>query len=298
MRAVGQDRRPGRCRRCARPGPRSDGRWCGRHRRRLPAALPRRPGSRAGRGPRRDGPARARSVGALGVDGGHHRRRRRGRLSTAPRRPSAGLRSTRVLRRRGRRFPRQRVAVRSVLPGRARGHPGRRTAARRAAPARLAGGPRGRHPRVARPSRSDPGSGRRRHDAPQPRLPRLDAERRPRPARAAAGRRGAGPEPRRHRPAGRRHRGGRHRQHRLAGLRSRGADAGVRDGPRRAAPLARRPVHRDPQRPRHGGLGPGDRCGPGGAVLAGRPERPGRLSGRPPGAQRVRSGRRRPGPRA
>ena len=39
------------------------------------------------------------------------------------------------------------------------------------------------------------------------------------------------------------------------GLRGRGADAGLRDGPRRCAPREGRPVHRDPQRPRHGASG-------------------------------------------
>ena len=61
------------------------------------------------------------------------------------------------------------------------------------------------------------------------------------------------------------------REHGQPGLRGRGADAGVRDGPRRPLRAEGRPLHRHPQRPRHDALGPGERPGPGRAVLARRP---------------------------
>ena len=93
------------------------------------------------------------------------------------------------------------------------------------------------------------------------------------------------------------HRGGRDRQHGLADLRSRGTHARVRDGPRRPAAPAGRPVHRDPQRAGQHGLG--SRHGPGScrALFAGRPRRQGGVPGGPARAGRLRSGRRRPGHR-
>ena len=87
----------------------------------------------------------------------------------------------------------------------------------------------------------------------------------------------AGPNPDWRRPAADGHPPRRARQHRLAGVRRGGPDAGVRDGARRGAARARRPVLRHPQRHRPGGLGPGDRPRPGGAVRARRPRRQGRL---------------------
>ena len=77
-------------------------------------------------------------------------------------------------------------------------------------------------------------------------------------SRRSAGRRSPR-EPRRHRPARRGDRGGRDRQHRLARVRGRGAHAGLRHGARWVAALARGPVHRDPQRAGHHGLGSTDR---------------------------------------
>ena len=109
--------------------------------------------------------------------------------------------------------------------------------------------------RPDRRRRGDPG------DAPQPRLSRLGAARFAPPARAAAGRRDRACRCRWARPPRDRDRAGRAGQHGLADLRGRGAHPGLRDGPRRPAALEGRPVLRDPQRPGHHGLGPGDRRG-------------------------------------
>ena len=118
-----------------------------------------------------------------------------------------------------------------------------------------------------------------------------------RPARPGArGRRGPARR-RRDRPVAERDRARGAGQHGLAGFRGRGADAGLRDGPRWRPAGEGRPVPRDPQRTRHDGLGPGDRCGPGRAVFARGSGRQGRLPGGSADPHRVRPGRRRPGDR-
>ena len=103
------------------PRPRQPG--AGDAGRRLPAALPGRARAgayRADAGAARPGPARA-------VRDQHGDRARCARrwLPIATGRPSGRLRSRRLLRRRGRRLPGQRVAVRAVLPRCSRGAPGR-----------------------------------------------------------------------------------------------------------------------------------------------------------------------------
>ena len=175
---------------------------------------------------------------------------------------------------------------------RAEGRPHRRPAS-----PRLAGGARRHLPGPVVRGRSDRrerGGG---DDAPQSRVSRLDREHGGAPARAAPGWRCARPERGRRRPARGRHRGGRHREHGLADVCARSADARVRDGPRSVAPEAWRPIHRDPQRARHGSLG--SRHGPGScrAVRAWRPRREGGVSGGAAATGRVRSGRRRAGHR-
>ena len=161
-----------------------------------------------------------------------------------------------LLRRRGRRLRRQRLAVRAVLPGRARGAARGRPARRRPPPARLAHRAGGDLPRRALRGRPDHRRGRDPADAPQPRLPRLDAAR-PRSASSGCGRAtgscAADADGIDLLRAG--HRAGRARQHGLARVRGRGADAGLRDGPRWRPAREGRPVHRDPQRPRHDASG-------------------------------------------
>ena len=102
-----------------------------------------------------------------------HRRGRRRRLSAAPGGPPAGVRPRGLLRRRARRLPRQRLALRDVLPGGPRGAAGRRTAGRHRSPPRLARGAHG-HPSGPvlrrRPDHRAGGDG---DDDAQPRLPRL-----------------------------------------------------------------------------------------------------------------------------
>ena len=122
-----------------------------------------------------------------GDDDGPDRGRGRGRVPAPARRPSRLVRSPRrLLRRRWRRLPRQRPAVRDLLPRGPGGAPGRGPPAGSPPPPRLARGPGGplRGPRAGRAGGPP--------DRPQPRLPRLDA--------AEAGRRagirvdgGAGP---------------------------------------------------------------------------------------------------------
>ena len=120
------------------------------------------------------GPARADRL-----DVGHDRRRRGRRLSAATRRSPAGVRPRRVLRRRDGDYAGQRVALRAVLPGRP-GDPAGRRAAPSTSSTSTTGMP-GRRRSSATASTRRPGHrpGGDRHDAPQPRLPRLDAERGP-----------------------------------------------------------------------------------------------------------------------
>ena len=155
------------------------------------------------------------------------------------------------------------VAVHGLLPGGPRRPQARRHAARRPPRARLAHGPRpaGAGPRrggqgpVLRPHGGDP-------DAPQPRVPRLDRHRGHRPAGTRCGRPAGRAQPGWGRPAAGGHPPRRARQHGLARVRRGGPDACVRHGPGRGAARSRRPVPRDPQWHRPGGLGPGNRPGP------------------------------------
>ena len=75
------------------------------------------------------------------------------------------------------------------------------------------------------------------------------------------------------------------------GFARRGADAGLRDGPRRRPAREGRPVRRDPQRPRHRRLGSGDRRRHRRALLARRPGGQGGLPGGParPGSASIRT---------
>ena len=218
VRAVGQDRRPGRRGRCPGAGPRAGSTTTSTARStcscRATAACPSRPPRRSSTSASCACPdPRARTgvteVTVIDVAADGYRLRL---VDHPPAFDRAG-----VLRRRGRRLRRQRLAVRAVRAGRA-GDAARATAGRSTSSISTTGRP-GR-PAIFRALRyaDDPiiGAGGDRHDAPQPRLSRLDRQRRPGPARAAAGRRRAGPERRRHRPPGRGHRGRRDRQHRLA----------------------------------------------------------------------------------
>ena len=225
VRAVGQDRRPGRRRRRAGAGARRAGRRRASRRRstsscRATAACPSRPASSGHsssasriRARRR---ASARSPSSTCRPNGY-----RLRLVDHP----AGLRSRRLLRRRAGDYPdnawRFGLFCRAALEAlRADGrpldvlhlhdwhtgpaaHPARR-------PVRVRSGHR---------RRGDP------DDAPQPRLPRLDAEGGTAPARAGAGDGVVPAERRRDRPARERDRARGAGQHGLAGLRGRGADA-------------------------------------------------------------------------
>ena len=229
VRAVGQDRRPGRRRRRARARARPP---AGRRRRRprstsscrATASVPDPPAGRVAARPSSASRTRGRRPGVSEVAVDRCRGRR---LPAAPRRPPAGVRPRRLLRRRRRRLRRQRLAVRAVLPGGARGAP-RATAGPSTSSTSTTGTPARR--RIFRDARyaDDPVIGRAAivTDAPQPRLPRLDAAGAARPARAAAGRRGR----RRRTPTGidllrAGDRAGRARQHGLARVRGRGAHA-------------------------------------------------------------------------
>ena len=229
------------------------------------------------------------------------RRRRGGRLPAAARRPPAGVRPRRASTATPRGLPRQRLAVRAVLPGRARGAPGRRPPGRRPPPPRLAGRARRAIFRASRYA-DDPIVGGRgdRHDAPQPRLPRLDRRTRRSPSSACAPGDAAS---RRRTPTGSTCWPPASRRAELVntvspGYAARGADARVRDGPRRPAARARAtgssgsstgstPTVWDPATD-------ADLAAPySRGDLAGQ----GRLPGGPAGARRVRPGRRRAGPR-
>ena len=232
-------------------------------------------GRRADAGPRRAGSASPRrattAVTVLDVAGR--------RLPAAPGRPPGGLRPRRVLRRRDGRLPRQRLAVRAVLPRRRSRRSGP-TAGRSTSSTSTTGTPGpaaiyrdaryARRPdrRAAPPIADDP---------PQPRLPRLDAARRRSASSGCAP--GDGVVPRDadgHRPpaapassgpsSSTRSRPGSPREA-LTPEFGMGLDGALRG--------QGRPVLRDPQRPRHRRLGPGHRRRPGRAVLA-RPTAPAR----------------------
>ena len=254
--------------------------------RRVPAALSGRP--RAGHGRADDRGPGARPSIAVGHQRGDRPRRPGRRLSAAAGGPPGGLRPRRLLRRRGRRLPGQCLAVRAVLPGGPRGVDRGRAAGRCAASPRLAHGAGGHLPR--RPVRERTGHRRCRDPdhAAQPRLPRLDAAFGARAARARAGRRRGARRRRRDRPPARGHRTGRAGQHGVARVRGRGPDSRVRDGARRHAARQGRPVHRDPERARHDGLGPCHRRRPRGRLFARGSDGQGGLSRGPSDPARVR----------
>ncbi len=98
---------------------------------------------------------------------------------------------------------------------------------------------------------------------------------------------------RRHRPPGGRHRAVGDGQHRQPWLCPRIAHAGPWVRARRDAAGEGRPLPRHPQRPRHDGLGPGDRRRPCRDLLSRGPERQGYVPGRPAEPARLRPDRRR-----
>ena len=177
VRAVGQDRRPGRRRRRPRARARAVAgrrRSTGRStsscrataRCRSRRTRPSRPGVRACRRP--DVGRRAPATSSI-VDVAARR------LSAAARRPSGRIRSRRPLRRRGERLPGQRLAVRAALPGGPRDD-ARPRRARSTSSMSTTGRPAPALLTATRATRTIPSGADRdpAHD-PQPRLPRLDA---------------------------------------------------------------------------------------------------------------------------
>ena len=185
------------------------------------------------------------------------------RLSRPAHRPSARLRSRRLLRRRERRLPRQRLALRAAVPGCHRGPAVGRTSRRRAASPRLAGyaGGGAARLRVRGLPAHLPGGGDGHH--PQPGLPGLaDAGSGFRAGFSGRAEAGHQARRRRHPAVARGNRAGRAGQHGQPRLRAGGPHPGVRDGtgpgPRRLGP----PLRRDPQRPRHDSSGTRQRTPP------------------------------------
>ena len=284
VRAVGEDRRPRRRRRRPRPVPGQGPRGDRRPRRRLPAALPVRAGS-GGRRPRqrrcacrtRTPSAERSSVTIIDVEADGYRLRLVDHPAAFDRDGLYGLAERRRLRR-------QRLAVRAALPGRARDAAGREPTDRSTSSISTTGTP-------ARPRSSatagiadDPVLGRAAvvltlHNLAYHGWTPLES----------LGQLGPG--------AGRRHR---RRPTPSASTSSRPASSGPRWSNTVSPGYAResltpelgfgldgdaagegRPLPRDPQRPRHRGLEPGDRRRPRRALLGRRPGRQGGLPGRP-----------------